>query len=97
MSADDRLRTAAAPCRCPPCCARGSRRSRPSVLEIPDDSADHVGHAGAAGGGGHFSLTDRVRSVLRACRGSRGISAVLDARSPTSMPHPDARACDQAR
>ena len=28
----------------------------PSVLEIHDDSADHVGHAGAAGGGGHFSL-----------------------------------------
>jgi len=28
----------------------------PSVLEIYDDSAEHVGHAGAAGGGGHFSL-----------------------------------------
>jgi BolA protein len=28
----------------------------PSVLELTDDSAQHVGHAGAAGGGGHFSL-----------------------------------------
>jgi len=31
-------------------------RLGPSVLEIRDDSADHVGHPGAAGGGGHFSL-----------------------------------------
>jgi BolA protein len=29
----------------------------PSLLEIDDDSAEHVGHAGAAGGGGHFSVT----------------------------------------
>lgn len=28
----------------------------PEVLEIHDDSAEHVGHAGAAGGGGHFSI-----------------------------------------
>ncbi len=28
----------------------------PLVLELADDSAEHVGHAGAAGGGGHFSL-----------------------------------------
>jgi len=28
----------------------------PSVLEVADDSAEHVGHAGAAAGGGHFSL-----------------------------------------
>jgi BolA protein len=28
----------------------------PALLEITDDSADHVGHAGAAGGAGHFSL-----------------------------------------
>jgi BolA protein len=28
----------------------------PVVLELADDSAEHVGHAGAAGGGGHFSL-----------------------------------------
>lgn len=29
----------------------------PSVLEIRDESAQHVGHAGAASGAGHFSLT----------------------------------------
>ena len=28
----------------------------PEVLEIHDDSAEHVGHAGAADGGGHFSI-----------------------------------------
>jgi BolA protein len=28
----------------------------PLVLDIQDDSAQHVGHAGAAAGGGHFSL-----------------------------------------
>jgi len=28
----------------------------PTVLELADDSAEHVGHAGAAAGGGHFSL-----------------------------------------
>jgi BolA protein len=28
----------------------------PSVLEIQDDSADHVGHAGAANGARHFSV-----------------------------------------
>ncbi|MFO1305596.1 MAG: BolA family protein [Burkholderiales bacterium] len=28
----------------------------PVVLELADDSAEHVGHAGAAGGGGHFSI-----------------------------------------
>ena len=28
----------------------------PTVLEITDDSRDHVGHAGAEGGAGHFSL-----------------------------------------
>ena len=29
---------------------------RPTMVEITDDSADHVGHAGAQGGAGHFSL-----------------------------------------
>jgi len=29
----------------------------PSIVEIRDDSAQHVGHAGAAGGAGHFSVT----------------------------------------
>ena len=28
----------------------------PTILEITDDSADHVGHAGAEEGAGHFSL-----------------------------------------
>lgn len=28
----------------------------PVLLELADDSAEHIGHAGAAGGGGHFSL-----------------------------------------
>ncbi|HVF63410.1 MAG TPA: BolA family protein [Casimicrobiaceae bacterium] len=29
----------------------------PVVIDIHDDSAEHVGHAGAQGGAGHFSLT----------------------------------------
>jgi BolA protein len=28
----------------------------PLLVDLHDDSAEHVGHAGAAGGGGHFSL-----------------------------------------
>jgi BolA protein len=28
----------------------------PIVLELSDDSAQHVGHAGAASGGGHYSV-----------------------------------------
>lgn len=29
----------------------------PSVLEIVDESADHIGHPGARSGAGHFALT----------------------------------------
>lgn len=38
---------------------------RPTLLQIEDDSAQHVGHAGAAGGGGHY----RVRIVAEAFMG----------------------------
>jgi BolA protein len=29
----------------------------PELVEIYDDSGEHVGHAGAQGGGGHYQLT----------------------------------------
>ena len=35
---------------------------RPTLLQIDDDSAQHIGHAGAAGGAGHY----RVRIVADA-------------------------------
>lgn len=38
---------------------------RPTLLQIEDDSAQHVGHAGAASGGGHY----RVRIVAEAFMG----------------------------
>lgn len=46
---------------------RGSLEAalRPTLLQIEDDSAQHVGHAGAAGGGGHY----RVRIVAEAFMG----------------------------
>jgi BolA protein len=36
---------------------RRLRTLAPTLLEIRDDSAQHVGHAGAASGAGHFSVT----------------------------------------
>jgi BolA protein len=38
---------------------------RPTLVQVEDDSAQHVGHAGAAGGGGHY----RVRIVADAFSG----------------------------
>jgi BolA protein len=32
-------------------------RLEPEVVEIYDDSGEHVGHAGAQAGGGHYQLT----------------------------------------
>jgi len=58
----------------------------PSVLEIHDDSADHVGHAGAAGGGGHFSLlivSNVFSGVPRLARHQRVLREVADL-----LPHP---------
>ena len=58
----------------------------PSVLEIRDDSAQHVGHAGAAGGGGHFSVTIVSEHFLGLPRLARH-RAVLD-RVGDLIPHP---------
>lgn len=43
---------------------------RPTLLQIEDDSAQHVGHAGAAGGGGHY----RVRIVAEAFMGKPALA-----------------------
>jgi len=58
----------------------------PVVLELADDSAEHVGHAGAAGGGGHFSLlivSEQFTGLTRLARHR----AVLD-RVGDLIPHP---------
>ena len=58
----------------------------PTVLELADDSAEHVGHAGAAGGGGHFSLlivSEQFSGLTRLARHR----AVLD-RVADLIPHP---------
>jgi len=58
----------------------------PVVLELADDSAEHVGHAGAAGGGGHFSLlivSEQFTGLTRLARHR----AVLD-RVGDVIPHP---------
>lgn len=55
-------------------------RLSPTVLEIHDDSAEHVGHAGA-GGGGHFSLliVSKIFSGLpRLARHQRVLREVAD-------------------
>ncbi len=44
----------------------------PEVVEIYDESGEHVGHAGAQSGGGHYQLHHRVAAVRRASRGSPG-------------------------
>jgi BolA protein len=47
------------------------RGLRPSILQIDDDSAEHVGHPGAAAGGGHFSVTivsEHFRGLTRLAR-----------------------------
>jgi BolA protein len=42
----------------------------PQVLELYDESAEHVGHAGAASGGGHY----RVLIVSRRFQGERAVA-----------------------
>lgn len=36
--------------------ARLNKAFSPSILQVIDDSADHIGHAGAAGGAGHYTV-----------------------------------------
>jgi BolA family transcriptional regulator, general stress-responsive regulator len=58
----------------------------PLVLDIHDDSADHVGHAGAANGGGHFSVllvSKAFSGVSRLQRHQQVMSRVADL-----LPHP---------
>ena len=58
----------------------------PSLVELHDDSAEHVGHAGAAGGGGHFSLVIVSKTFRQSNRLARH-RAVLD-RVADLIPHP---------
>ena len=58
----------------------------PSLVDLHDDSAEHVGHAGAAGGGGHFSLVI-VSKVFRQRPRLARHRAVLD-RVADLIPHP---------
>ena len=58
----------------------------PAVLELADDSAEHVGHAGAAGGGGHFSLlivSEQFSGLTRLARHRVVLDRVADL-----IPHP---------
>jgi len=58
----------------------------PTVLEIRDDSAQHVGHAGARDGAGHFSLlivSEAFSGLSRLARQQRVLSEVGDL-----LPHP---------
>ena len=58
----------------------------PTVLQLADDSAEHVGHAGSAAGGGHFSLlivSEHFSGLTRLARHR----AVLD-RVGDLIPHP---------
>jgi BolA protein len=58
----------------------------PTLLDLHDDSAEHIGHPGAAGGGGHFSLVIVSKAFLRQPRLARH-RAVLD-RVADLIPHP---------
>jgi BolA family transcriptional regulator, general stress-responsive regulator len=58
----------------------------PSVLEIHDDSAEHIGHAGAADGGGHFSMlivSNAFAGLPRLARHQKVLREVADL-----LPHP---------
>ncbi len=60
-------------------------RLSPTLLEIHDDSHEHVGHAGAAGGG-HFSVLVVSRAFAglpRLARHQRVLREVADL-----LPHP---------
>lgn len=58
----------------------------PMLIEIHDDSAEHVGHAGAAQGGGHFSLVIVSKAFSGQSRLARH-RAVLE-RVGDLIPHP---------
>ncbi|MCC6869525.1 MAG: BolA family transcriptional regulator [Burkholderiales bacterium] len=58
----------------------------PTVLDLADDSAEHVGHAGAARGGGHFSLlivSEQFAGLTRVARHRTVLDRVGDL-----IPHP---------
>ena len=58
----------------------------PTVIEITDDSADHVGHACAQGGAGHFSLvvvSQGFAGLSRLARHQRVLRELADL-----LPHP---------
>ena len=58
----------------------------PTVVEITDDSAEHVGHAGAQGGAGHFSLlvvSEAFAGLSRLARHQRVMRELADL-----LPHP---------
>ena len=58
----------------------------PAVLDIRDDSAQHVGHAGARDGAGHFSLlivSEAFSGLSRLARQQRVLREVGDL-----LPHP---------
>jgi len=58
----------------------------PVVVDLADDSAEHVGHAGAAAGGGHFSLVIVSKDFSGLSRLARH-RAVLE-RVGDLIPHP---------
>ena len=73
----------------------------PTLLEIRDDSEQHVGHAGAASGAGHFSVTivsEAFLGLTRLARHRAVLACVGDL-----IPYPvhalaiDAHAPDEAR
>jgi BolA protein len=58
----------------------------PLLVDLHDDSAEHVGHAGAASGGGHFSLVIVSKAFRQRPRLARH-RAVLE-RVADLIPHP---------
>jgi BolA protein len=58
----------------------------PSLVDLHDDSAEHIGHAGALGGGGHFSLVIVSKAFRQRSRLARH-REVLD-RVADLIPHP---------
>jgi BolA protein len=61
-------------------------RLSPTVVEIHDDSAEHIGHAGAGGGAGHFSVfivSMAFCGLSRLARHQRVMREVADL-----LPHP---------
>jgi len=61
-------------------------RLSPTVLEIHDDSAEHIGHVGAASGAGHFSVlvvSMAFCGLSRLARHQRVMREIADL-----LPHP---------